>query len=566
MPAQMPSTCAARRLLLRSLRREIVPGVHPNVDDQRLLIRALTDPAVYGSSCSGVRVIETHISYVLLTGRYAYKIKKAVALPFLDFTTLAARHFYCVRELELNRRLASAIYLDVVAIAATVAAPRIGGEGAPIEYAIKMIEFPQDALLPTVVARGELTPAHVDELAATVAAFHASVAAAPDGSRFGSASAILELAIENVTEIEPLLEHAADRRDLAALRRWTEREHAARIGLFAERQRLGFVRECHGDLHLGNIALVDGHVTIFDCIEFNEAMRWSDVMADIAFLTMDFQDRGRSDFAARFLNAYLELTGDYDGVPALRFYVVYRAMVRAKIACMRASQTDDPETRGAKIGEYRDYVAMARRCSESTARGIVITHGPTGSGKTTRTQALVELLGAVRIRTDVERKRLHGLTPQSHSGSALNEGLYSEAETERTYSHVARLTRTVVRAGYPVIVDGTFLSRRRREQFKALADELHVPFVIADFVASEQTLRRRVRERYTGGRDASEADISVLEHQLRNAEPLTPDEQRLRLTYDADVPVEQSRPVDSWRQIVDRLRDHALTGSRRYTS
>jgi aminoglycoside phosphotransferase family enzyme/predicted kinase len=498
-------------------------------------------------------VIETHISYVLLTGRYAYKIKKAVNLGFLDFTTLAARHFYCHRELQLNRRLAPALYLEVVAITGTPGAPRIGGDGPVLEYAVKMLEFPQDALLTRVLAQGALTAAHVDSLAATVAAFHASAPTARSDERFGSAGEILELAIENFTELEPLLEEDADRREVAALRRWTEREHVSRAALFTERQRGGFVRECHGDLHLGNITLIEGRVTIFDCIEFNEDMRWGDVMGDVGFLVMDLQDRGRTDFAARFLNAYLELTGDYGGVQILRFYVVYRAMVRAKVACMRASQTHDTGADRAKIAEYREYLRLAMRCAESATRGIVITHGPTGSGKTTRSEALIELAGAIRIRTDVERKRLHGLTPPSRSGSALNAGLYSRAETERTYSEVARLTRTVAGVGYPVVVDGTFLQRSQRNQFRALAADLNVPFVIVDFGAPMDILRTRVQERHQTGVDASEADVRVLEHQVRVADPITPDERALTVTYDAGAPLEQSRQIKSWQPVLDRL-------------
>jgi len=306
-------------------------------DDQSRLVRALTNPTLYGPGCTAVRVVETHISYVLLTGGHAYKIKKAVDLGFLDFTSLAARHFYCNRELELNRRLAPAIYLEAVPITGAIDAPCIGGDGPAVEYAVKMREFPQDALLTCVLARKALTAAHIDALAAAVARFHTSAPRAEPGSRFGSSREILDLAIENFTEIEPLLERESDRRAAADLRRWTEREHAARATLFSERQRSGFVRECHGDLHLGNIALVDGVVTIFDCIEFNEDMRWSDVLADVAFLVMDLRDRGRPDLASRFLSGYLERTGDYDGVQILRFYVVYRAMVRAKVACMRAS-------------------------------------------------------------------------------------------------------------------------------------------------------------------------------------------------------------------------------------
>jgi aminoglycoside phosphotransferase family enzyme/predicted kinase len=504
-------------------------------DDQARLIRSLTDPALYGDSCAQVRVLETHISYVLLTGRFAYKIKKAVDLGFLDFTTLPARHFYCERELELNRRLAAGIYLQVVAITGTIDRPHIGGDGPALEYAVQMREFPQEGLLTQVLERRELSTAHIDALASAVAAFHTSAAIADAGSRFGSAATVLDLAIENFTEIDPLVEDAADRQVITELRRWTLREHGLRSPLLAARQCHGLVRECHGDLHLGNIALVDGNVTIFDCIEFNDDMRWSDVMADVAFLVMDLQDRGRPDFAARLLNGYLERTGDYDGIQVLRFYIVYRAMVRAKVAYMRASQTQNPEAGQRKVAECREYLQLARRCAEFATPRIVITHGFTGSGKTTGSQALVASMGAVRIRTDVERKRLHGLASDAHSGSELNAGLYSAAETERTYARLAELARVIVGAGYPVIVDGSFLRRRERDRFRALATQLGVPFAIADFVASPETLRARVERRRETAPDASEADLRVLEQQLRTAEPLAADERASPSAYVIDA-------------------------------
>jgi predicted kinase len=248
------------------------------------------------------------------------------------------------------------------------------------------------------------------------------------------------------------------------------------------------------------------------------------------------------------LNAYLERTGDYAGVLILRFYVVYRAMVRAKVAAMRASQTQDGGARDAQVMECRAYLELAQRCAGSAPPAIVITHGPTGSGKTTGSQALIELLGAIRIRTDVERKRRHGLRPESRSGSALNAGLYSAAEIERTYATVAALTHLVVSAGYPAIVDGTFLRARERDRFRALAERLRVPFAIADFVAHADILRARVRRRLEAGGDASEADLHVLEHQRQTAEPLTASERALTVTCDASAPV-----VETGRELADAL-------------
>ena len=308
-------------------------------------IASVGDSRLYGPACAGVQMIEMHIWYVLLTGQYAYKIKKTVRLPFLDFSTLEARRFYCERELELNRRAAPSIYLEVVPITGTADAPRIGGGGAAIEYAVKMTEFPPGSDCSPPCWRADALTCRACRLAGGGGCGVPSLRR--PGAMWALALAtgqqILELALENFTEIDPVLEDERDRRalaDAAPLDR--ARARRARDDLFADRQRLGFVRECHGDLHLGNIALVDGTVAIFDCIEFNDEMRWSDVMADVAFLAMDLEDRGRPDCAARFLNGYLELSGDYDGVQVLRFYVVYRALVRAKIACLRA----EPDQRG----------------------------------------------------------------------------------------------------------------------------------------------------------------------------------------------------------------------------
>ena len=292
--------------------------------DQRRLIEALHLPFV-----------ETHISYVLFDRGYAYKIKKAVRFPFLDFTTLAAREFFCREELRLNRRLAPSIYLDVVSIAGTIDAPLLdpsetGNPGPPIEYAVKMREFDQEGLLSRVIARDELTTARVDELAAEVAAFHERAARPEGGTPYGEPRSIRADARENFVAMQAADIDAPDRTELQPLWAWTEGDATRRTPAFLARKADGFVRECHGDLHLGNIALVDSAVTLFDCIEFNPAMRWIDVMSDVAFLVMDLRDRNRPDLAARFLNAYLAKTGDYEGLGVLAFYTVYRALVRAR--------------------------------------------------------------------------------------------------------------------------------------------------------------------------------------------------------------------------------------------
>jgi aminoglycoside phosphotransferase family enzyme/predicted kinase len=513
----------------------------------------LSRPAVFGPECTAVERLETHISYVLLTGRYAYKIKKAVDFGFLDFKTLSARRFFCGEELRLNRRLAPALYLGVVPITGNMDAPIIGGNGRAIEYAVKMREFRQDALASRLLARGKLEPAAIDVLARKVAIFHSAIEVAAPGAGFGAPEAILNRAQDNCSTIRRLLDDPDERAEIDALAAWTEHEHVARRGVFLRRVEEGFVRECHGDLHLGNIARVDGELTIFDCIEFNPALRWIDVKSEVAFTVVDLEDRGRADLGRRFLNAYLEQTGDYAGLAVLRFYLVYRALVRAKIARLRTAQLDAGAASRALLAEYRGYLTLARNYAQLPHPALVITHGPAGCGKTTLSQALLETIGAVRIRSDVERKRLHGLDALERGRDGIDRGLYAAGATEATYCELAAQARHVVDAGLVAIVDATFLKRRQRDQFRDLATELGVAFLMIDFAARESTLRERVAQRAGAGSDASDADLAVLDHQLRTREPLATEEQAFVIAYDAEAPLERAHQPDAWRAVRESI-------------
>jgi aminoglycoside phosphotransferase family enzyme/predicted kinase len=493
-------------------------------EDQRRLVTAL-----------GLPIVETHISYVLLGGEYAYKVKKAVNLEFLDFTTLEQRRFYCHEELRLNRRLAPSIYLDVVAITGSSGnniAPILGGKGDPLEYAVKMRQFDQDGLLSSVLIRDELTSERVDEIAAEVAAFHGRTARAGADVPYGRPEQVVRPPRQNFSQMLEVVRDPDDRAILEQLRAWTDAEADRCRPELESRNRGGFIRECHGDLHLGNIALIAGRVTLFDCIEFNPSMRWIDVMSDVAFLVMDLRDRKRPDLAARFLNAYLELTGDYSALSVLRFYATYRALVRAKIAMLRLAQTTGDDRGNSErrrlLAEYRGYLALASAAASRPHPVLLITHGVTGSGKTTRAQAVVDSMGAIRIRSDVERKRLEGLQPLARTASATGEGLYTSDHDRQTYARLAQLARVVVSAGYTAIVDAAFLERWQRDLLRDVAADLHVPFAIADCSAPEPVLRERVMKRFERGRDASEATIDVLEHQLAHADPLSSEEIALR--------------------------------------
>ncbi|MDD5299622.1 MAG: AAA family ATPase [Gallionella sp.] len=492
------------------------------------LIRALFSPACYDHAVTQIRLIETHISWVLLTGEYAYKIKKPVNLGFLDFSTLALRRQACADEVRLNRRLAPELYLGVVAITGSANAPHVDGQSAnppteeAIEYAVKMRQFSPDATLDHLDGRGELGRVQIDMLAARLARFHlGECPSAPPDSRWGEPDAIAQPVRDNFQILAERLDAPAEIRRLGKLQNWSMAEHERLAPLMRERKRAGRIRECHGDLHLGNLAWVNGAVLIFDCIEFSPALRWIDVISEVAFCFMDLLHRQHRDLALRFLNAWLEASGDYGGVALLRYYAVYRAMVRAKVAALRAGQGGDAEASAAEVSAY---LQLAEQLSQGTPAQLWITHGLSGCGKTTLTQQLLEQRGMIRLRSDVERKRLAGLDALAHSGGGINEGLYTQETSRRTYAQLAQLADRLLEAGWPVIVDAAFLERWQRDLLREIAQQRGVPFRILDIQVDHATLRERVGLRTAQGKDASEADLRVLQHQIETALPLDADE------------------------------------------
>jgi len=486
-------------------------------DALHYLVSALQQPALFPHPVTRFAVVETHISVILLTGPYAYKFKKPVNFGFLDFSTLAKRRHCCAEELRLNRRLAPQLYLDLVPVSA---GPRLGDAGEVIEYAVRMREFDQEAQFDRLLATGRLDPRYIDALAVRIADFHAGVAVAGTGASFGTPAAVQAPVEENFRQILDNLGDAEARRTLAPLQDWSLRTFHELQPLFIARRDGGFIRECHGDLHLRNIALVDDAPLAFDCIEFNDNLRWIDIISEVAFMVMDLEQRGRPGLASRFLNAWLERGGDYAGLVLLRFYQVYRAMVRAKVDCLRAHQADiDTATSTAILRDYHAYVELAAGYTRPAQPALLLMHGLSGSGKTTVSSYLLEHLPAIRIRSDIERKRLHGLSADARTGAGIDQGIYDRASGERTYRRLVELAATVLEAGYTVIVDAAFLHAAQRVPFAALAGARGVPCVIIDCRAQEAELRARIARRARDSADASEADSQVLDHQLAGYRP-----------------------------------------------
>src|SRR5450631_1861423 len=429
------------------------------------LVESLRRPACYPHPVDRVEVLETHISYVLLAGEFAYKIKKPVRLAFLDFSSLQARRFYCEEEVRLNRRTAPDLYLGVVAIGGEPLA--FGPCEAPVEYAVKMKRFSQEGLLDRLARECRLGPGVIDALAHSVARFHAAAPRAEAIDEEDSIARAARPALDNFREIAALEASAPIVATLERLRAWTLLQRKVLGRRFGLRRLDGYVRECHGDLHLGNVTLIDGVPLPFDCIEFDARLRWIDVMSEIAFPVMDLEHHGLPRLAARFLSAYLEESGDYAGLRVLRFYLVYRAIVRAKVACIREHQRE-PGTRERSVAhtEFLGRLQLAERLASTAAPALILMHGLSGSGKTTVSQLLLEVMGVVRIRSDVERKRLHGMPAGARSVSAPGANLYTHEESRRTYARLATLAHEVLASGYPVVIDAASLDRAGRDRFR----------------------------------------------------------------------------------------------------
>lgn len=485
-----------------------------------------------------VQLFETHISWVMVVGELAYKFKKAVHFDFLDFSTLSARHFYCKEELRLNCRLAPDIYLDVVPVTGNIEKPAIDQPGVPIEYVVKMRAFDQQSLWTHRLKNELISIAEIDALAQKIAAFHKNVGTASVDSPWGAPKLIYTIADENFIQIAGLANASPERRKIQELRHWEMLQREKLNKAFKQRKAQGFVRECHGDLHSENILTLNGKVEVFDCIEFNEGMRWIDVMNDIAFICMDMQFRGRHDLATRFINLYLEMTGDYEGLSVLRYYQVQRALVRCKVALLRTAQLTAGSQSADTLDEQGEqYLNFAVDCIQLASPALIITHGYSGSGKSTLAGSLIELFGAIRLRSDVERKRMHGLDAMSSAKNVSEQGLYDPISTRRTYERLGTLARHVVESGYPVVVDATFLKREQRQLFAALATELGVPFFILDVHASKEIMRTRLASRAKLNQDPSDAGIDVLEYQLTHHDPLSDSEmkQTISINFEAEM-------------------------------
>jgi len=502
------------------------------------LIEALRRPEAYPHPIvEPIRVAETHISWVLLTGEFAYKVKKPIRLSFLDYSTLERRRWLCEEELRLNRRLAPALYLGVSVIGGTPERPRIDGSGPPLEYAVRMRQFSPTDELSALLAAGSIAPGDASALGAVVARFHAAAGLAPLDSAYGRPETAHRVTMDNFEELRALPEAADWLAQTSALESRVAALHRELSPLMSARRDLGRVRECHGDLHCGNVVRWAGELTPFDGIEFDPALRFIDVINDMAFLTMDLAERGHASLRRAALQAWVETLGDWQGLPLLPYYEAYRALVRAKVDALRALQLDaNSPAREAAVADCRRYLDWAAARVTARRPALIVTCGLSGSGKTWMARRLADRLGALHLRSDVERKRLAGLEAHEDSRSPPDAGIYTLEFNERTYRRLRQCAAASLSAGEPTIVDAAFLRSHERQRFLALARDLDAPFAIVHCHAPDAVLRSRVSARSAARSDASEAGLDVLARQPSYWEAFGSEERRHVVTVDSSDP------------------------------
>ncbi|MFW1677219.1 AAA family ATPase [Pontibacter sp. JAM-7] len=483
------------------------------------LIDSLRNPAVYPHPVTQIEVLETHISWIILTGEYAYKLKKPVDFGFLDFTTLEQREYFCHEELRLNQRLAPDIYLEVLPIGGSTTAPILASNENVLEFAVKMQQFEAQDRLDRLLANNQFKSEWIYQLARQIARFHRKVPIIAQDSPLGNPETIWDVVADNFVHITTTLAELDDCHRVQTLLHKTAQLFRRIVPQLEQRKLEGHVRECHGDLHLANITLYHGELRLFDCIEFNPRFSWIDTISDLAFLLMDLEANGEFGLANRCLNRYLELIGDYAALPLLNFYKSYRAMVRAKVAVL------GPEL---DMATMRHYLSLTEHYASPKQPVLYLMQGLSGSGKSYLSQKILQHSPVIRLRSDVERKRL--FKQLSKQGEMLE--LYGPQMNMLTLNHLFDLSNRLLRAGLSVIVDATFIRSSSRRMFIELATQQQVKVKIIACHCNEEALVNRLEKRQQSGNDISDANVKVMQQQQIHLQPLSEDEEAIATHID----------------------------------
>ncbi|KZL47656.1 adenylyl-sulfate kinase [Nodularia spumigena CENA596] len=496
-----------------------------------VLIQQMLQPGFYPHKVTEpIQLIQTHISYVLLTGDYAYKLKKAVNFGFLDFSTLEKRKHFCQEELRLNQRGAAQLYLEVLPVTMVDEQHHLAGTGKAVEYALKMRQFPQEFLFSTLFEQGKLNETHLEDLGKVVAQYHAKSATDDYIRSFGEVPQVRAAIDENYQQTEKYIGGPQTPKQFQETKKYTDNFFVERPELFTSRVENNYIRECHGDLHMRNIALWNDKITLFDCIEFNEPFRFVDVMYDVAFTVMDLEARHSPNLANAFLNTYVEQTGDWEGLQVLPLYLSRQAYVRAKVTSFLLDDPSIPETVKEEAAKTAaQYYTQAWEYTKPKAGKLILMSGVSGSGKSTTAKYLARELQAIQIRSDAVRKHLGGISLGERGG----DDLYTPEMTQKTYARLLNLGIILAQQGFNVILDAKYDKQHLRQDAIAQADKHQLPLEIIYCTAPLEVVQERLANR-TG--DIADATVDLLTSQLQQAEAFTAAEKPYVQIWDTTQP------------------------------
>ncbi|HSW57552.1 MAG TPA: AAA family ATPase [Dehalococcoidales bacterium] len=482
------------------------------------VVQALLNPQIYPDKATRVDLIQSQMSFIFLTGKYAYKVKKGVNLGYLDYSTLDKRHYFCKQEVELNRRLSPEAYLGVIPITQNKGEFTLSGKGQPVEYAVKMLQLPHESMLNVLLERGRATSEMLEKVAAKMAAFHARAATRPDISKFGRMEAVKVNTDENFSQTDKYFGATITAAQFHRIKDYTNQFLHRNEALFNHRADEGRVRDCHGDLHSQHICFNES-LSIYDCIEFNDRFRYCDVASEIAFLAMDLDHFGRADLARSFVEDYIRLSGDKQIEEILKFFKTYRAYVRGKVSSFKYVDPYVSEKEKNQIREMaRAYFDLAQIYTRNTPL-LLMTVGLVGSGKTTVANHLARRLGLTVLSSDIIRKKLASVPPTEHRFDEMNSGIYSAEFSRKTYARLFAEAGEILRRGEPVILDATFIRAEDRAGAIKLAAESGAELRVVECRLDENNIKERLTQRLKGS-SVSDGRWEIYEPQKKIFDPV----------------------------------------------
>lgn len=504
--------------------------------NQGMLFDHLKNPRFYGPHVTSVQVLQTHISYVALTGTFAYKIKKPVNFGFLDFSTLDKRKFYCEEELRLNKRLCPEMYLDVLPITQDGSTLALDGTGTIVEYALKMKEFPQENIMTQLLQEGKISEETIDQLISLLIDFYQGQEPTEEITRHGEVPCVKQNIDENFSQTKPMIDITVPKETFSYIKEEVERFFERKKDVFGHRMKEHKIYDCHGDLHSGNIVVMEDAIHIFDCIEFNDRFRYCDVASDIAFLAMDLDSLNQPYLSSYLIEQYVQRSKDAGVYALLNFYKSYRAFVRGKIHGFQLNDPHiDPSIKKRLLTSAKKYFDLSLYYTRLFSLDLhkrepllFLIAGLSGTGKSTVARKIAVDYHAMLINTDIVRKEAAGIDRYEQHHDQFNTGLYDPKKVDETYELVMQRASPLLQNGDNVVLDATFQKKKYREMAHHIAAKHHAKIISIQCICPDETVKKRLDERIRK-KSVSDGRWEIYQVQKTTFEPFTPEEHLLTI-------------------------------------